>query len=80
VILKVRLKLSGRQRHEWPVSLATRNNLPNVGDFIEVPCGGRTIRAYVTSTSPPVSRGNDSLVYVVYANEVAAPVDDSAFV
>jgi hypothetical protein len=69
VILKVRVKRSGRHLHEQPVSLASRNHLPNVGDFIEIPIDGEIIRAYVTLTSPPICRSNDSVMYVVYADE-----------
>jgi hypothetical protein len=69
LVLKVRVKLSGCHLYEQPVSLAFSNNLPNVGDLIEVPFDGRRIRARVTATSSPICRNNGSVTYVVYANE-----------
>jgi hypothetical protein len=71
MILKVRIKLTGHNLHEPPVPLTRGDQLPHVGDLIEIPFGGRVIRACVTLTSPPVCRSNGSIIYVVYASEAA---------
>jgi hypothetical protein len=69
MILKARVKLTGRRLHEQPVPLAKSDCLPRIGDYIEVPLADRVVRACVTLTTPPMCRGSDSIEYVVYASE-----------
>ena len=68
--IKVRLRLAGRKVYEQPVSLLLGNQLPKIGDLIEVPHGGHPVRAQVTSTSAPICREGDLVTYLVYACEL----------
>ena len=68
--IKVRLRLAGRRVYEPPVLVSIGNHPPRTGDLIEVPHDGHSVRAQVTSTSPPICREGDLVTYVVYAHEL----------
>ena len=67
---KVRLRLSGRRIHEQPIPIAVGHHPPKIGDLIEVPHDGHSVRARVTSTSSPICRDGDLVTYLVYAHEL----------
>lgn len=75
MILRARVKLTGHNVHEQAVPLAPGGRLPHIGDVIAIPLGDRVVRACVTLTTPPMCRGNDSIMYVVYASEVTEAAD-----
>ncbi len=56
--------------HEPPVTMDLGGRLPQVGDVIEVPIGGRPIRARVTQIHSP-ERQTRGAVHDVYADEIA---------
>ncbi len=66
--VKVRVRLAGRRGYEPPVSLPLGDQLPHIGDVIDVPLADRKVRAEVTATSPPICRG-PLVIYFVFASE-----------
>jgi hypothetical protein len=58
--------------YEPPVTMDLGGRLPQMGDVIEVPIGGRTIRARVTQIHSPErqTRGAVGMVHDVYADEI----------
>jgi len=66
--VKIRLRLAGRRGYEPPVSLSLGDQLPHIGDVIDVPLADRRVRAQVTATSAPICRG-PIVMYIVFANE-----------
>ena len=52
--VRLRVRLAGRRGYEQPVSW---DQLPRIGDVIEVRLADRKVRAEVTATSPPICRG-----------------------
>jgi hypothetical protein len=66
---KVRVRLTGRSRHEFPVPVNLGDRLPHIGEIIEVPILGRIVPALVTETTSPICRG-ETIAYCVFASEV----------
>ena len=67
--IQIRVRLAGCGRYEHASSFELRDQVPHIGDFIEVPLADRMVRAQVVSTSPPICRGEDIVTYLVYAAE-----------
>ena len=63
--VRLRIRFAGRRGYEQPVSW---DQLPHIGDVIEVPLAGRKVRVEVTATSPPICRG-PLVTYFVFASE-----------
>jgi hypothetical protein len=67
--VQIRVRLAGCRRYEHAASFELRDQVPHIGDVIEVPLADRVVRAQVISTSPPICRGDDIVTYLLYANE-----------
>ncbi len=57
--------------HEPPVTMDLGGRLPQVGDVIEAPIGGRTVRVRVVHIISPKSRTGGGAVHDIYADEIA---------
>jgi hypothetical protein len=62
--IQIRVRLAGCGRYEHASSFELRDQVPHIGDVIEVPLADRMVRAQVVSASPPICRGEDIVTYL----------------